>query len=96
VFSFPMSLTTAGGIAVPNATQTTTYLAFYPVLTTQLGTGNSIAAGTATNDEHTGCFAAATTAAAASFVGASDTVTPNRLYWKGAGADYATDIGATF
>jgi len=90
-----MSLTTAGGIAVPNATQTTTYLAFYPVLTTQLGTGNSVAAGTANSNEHTGCFAAATTAAAASFVsGAGNAVTPNRLYWSGAGANYAADIAA--
>jgi hypothetical protein len=87
-----MTVTNAGAIPVPSATQSTTINAFYTTLAAQLGTANTgVDAGTA--GDNSGCFADVTTAAAATFVStAANTVTPNRLYWK-SGANWAADSG---
>jgi len=93
VYGYPMTVTTAGQIAVPSATQSPDILAFYPTVLTQLGTKNTGADGGAAG-ENSGCFASIDTTAAVTIATGTNAVTPNRLLWK-SGANYVADVFTT-
>ena len=98
MYTYPMATTGASAITVPNTTQTTTILTFWPTTTAQLGTTNAVGTATAAG-QNSGCTAITLgTATPPNIVAAAaSTITPDRLVWQPAAADptYAQDTPAS-